>query len=181
MTFVVFVEEVQVTRIRVSSLIVPIILVALAAHGDLSASAQAARPTPAVVEPPPMPSERQMAKPAPMTGDAGMVGPDRSTRADSDQSAAKERYEDEKLARLAELNTQIADLRTKAQSLRGREKDAAMAPLRTAAGNRVVAITKLQHLYAAPPEVWLRFKPAVDRAFADLESAVQRTKAILAH
>lgn len=153
--------------------------------------AQGRDTTPPVVTPPKMPLEKQMAKPAPTGIDHGMVQTPAPLPGEAAQTKPKKQpppsgaavddgekaaYEEKTLAKLGRLSSEIHDLRAKSEALTGRRRAAARESIRTASGNRVVALTKLEHLSSAGEAGWERLKPSVDQAMRDLEAAVNRAR-----
>lgn len=141
----------------------------------LAASAQAEPAPGGVVSPPRMPVESQMVIPAPHVGDGSIVG--RPTPVGESQ----DEFVDRMIARLQEESTAIKDLRARISDLTPAERKLAMPSLRTASGNRVVALSKLEGLAEANALTWSERKPAVERAFQDLRAAIERTRGALAH
>lgn len=130
----------------------------------------------AVIPAPAMPSEQKMAKPAPPTGDSGIV-----VEPKQQASESQDEYVERMLAALTASSSEIKDLRQRIAKLSPEVKKAAMPSLRTASGNRVAALTKLQGLAAANARTWNEKKPSVEAAFRDLHQAIARTRTVLGH
>lgn len=95
------------------------------------------------------------------------------------KSSEQKAYEAEKSTQFNTLAEEIKTLRARAEALTGPKAIKARSFLSTAEGNRSAARTKLKQLKYTPPANWTILKVGIDSAFADLETAVQNTRAYI--
>lgn len=125
--------------------------------------------------PPPMPP------PAPMPPlEPSRPEPFVQPEAPGPKTAEQKAYESTMQTRWTSAADAIVALKSEVESVQGPRQKAFRESLRTASGNRSMAKTKLNQLIRAPSADFDKLKTGVDRAFEDLDAAIQRARSHLA-
>ncbi len=98
------------------------------------------------------------------------------SKAQGPRSSERINYETTMTDRLQQLAREIAQLETLRSKVKDSNKKLFESSMRTAAGNRSVARTKLKQMTNADANNWQALKPNLERALKNLQSAVQRAR-----
>ncbi len=120
---------------------------------------EAPAPIPSPIAPPPV--EETLSPPPPLP---------------SDKEPARIDYENILQRRLIAAADEIATLKSSLQNLKGTKQKKLREYLRTAAGNRSMARTKLKQLRNAPLADWTRLKAGTEQAMSNLELSVKHAR-----
>lgn len=78
--------------------------------------------------------------------------------------------------RLKKAADEISSLKSRMDTLKGKEHKAFRDSIRTAAGNRSMARTKLKQLVKGSSADFDKLKVGVERAFTDLDASIHRAR-----
>ncbi len=126
------------------------------------------RPNPDPATPPPL----TPAPPAP----SPLPEPAPRPQATGPKTAEQRAYESAMQTRWKAAADEIALLGSRGEKLQGKKSKAFRESLRTAAGNRSMARTKLSQLMRASSADFDKLKTGVDHAFADLDASVAKVR-----
>lgn len=126
----------------------------------------------AIIEPPPMPHDKTMSRPAPVTGD------DINKRPTSEAAEAIYRndYQFKKRQQLGQLSLKIFDFRRKISQLAQKDKKQAHELSHMAVKKYNIAHAQLKNIEASSVNTWYELKPPLEESIEKLENILRQVK-----